>query len=430
MNNLNQLKADKAPILLSSTPQEQIIDHQKVIETLWRKNAECSFNIKDVNSKLLELQKDLDEKLFTRRLGADTLTLNSEYSGTPTGIGTIYYDPHDKTISAILENSTLQIGQESYILCLNKTESTITNGSVVFINGAQGNRPTIALADADNYDDSTRVIGVATHDILKNEEGMITISGLVRDLSTSSLTEGNKLYVSTTPGQFTESIPANGKARVIIGYVVKSHASDGWICVKVENDKYMFGDPQNGNHSVFEDDGTLVHKGNSRTHEDLNFDVLNSGGNPTTIPDYVLVNDIPYREFTSSNNQTCGGTKEIPHAAYLSGQTLVPHLHCFLKGGEASGTTGVTFTLYWDLRQTTGVTSGNITVSATSAQLVANPYKLDLYAVSGFACSTELGGQLGMRLARTAGNAGDVIATTYGVHVEYDMLGSRSASTK
>jgi hypothetical protein len=46
----------------------------------------------------------------------------------------------------------LQIGQETVIRVVNNTASTITNGSVVYLTGASGVFPTVALAKADAID--------------------------------------------------------------------------------------------------------------------------------------------------------------------------------------------------------------------------------------------------------------------------------------
>jgi hypothetical protein len=162
--------------------------------------------------------------------------------------------------------------------------------------------------------------------------------------------------------------------------------------------------------------------------EDLNFSPDSSGGNPVTLPDYVTINNVTHREFTSANNQTCGDAKELPHS-YKLGSALSPHAHIFLKSGESAGTTGVTFTLFWELRQTTGTTSGSTTMSATSAQLTANANKVDIYD-GDFAGAATLGAQLTLRLARTAGDAGDIIVTTYGVHYEADAIGSNAETSK
>jgi len=165
-------------------------------------------------------------------------------------------------------------------------------------------------------------------------------------------------------------------------------------------------------------------------YEDLNFDPIRSGGPVATRPDEVTINNVFHKEFTSANNQLCGSGQEIPHN-YKLGTVLNPHAHIFLKSGESAGTTGVTFTVYWELRQSTGTTSGSVTMSATSAQLGTTAGANTLF-ISGntFAGSSELGAQLSLTIARTAGDAEDIIVTTYGVHYEKDTPGSRTISTK
>lgn len=164
--------------------------------------------------------------------------------------------------------------------------------------------------------------------------------------------------------------------------------------------------------------------------EDLNFDPDRSGGPVATRPDDVTINNVFHKEFTSANNQLCGAAQEVPHNYKLS-SNLYPHCHIFLKSGESVGTTGVTFTFYWELRIPTGTISGSATLSATSAQLgtTAGANKLDLYGVP-FSGSADLGAQLSVVIARTGGDAGDVIVITYGVHYEKDTPGSRQSTSK
>jgi hypothetical protein len=201
-----------------------------------------------------------------------------------------------------------------------------------------------------------------------------------------------------------------------------------------QGDNVIFGTGRFGgasHYSEFEADGTLHMVGNATVYEDLNFDPSSSGGPAATLPDYVTINNVVHREFTSANNQLCGDGEEMPHKYKLS-SIIYPHIHIFLKNLESVGTTGVTFTLYWELRQSTGTTSGSVPLSATSVQLgtTAGANKLDLYDVTGFAGAAELGSQLTLKLARTAGNAGDIVVTTYGVHYEIDTVGSRTITSK
>jgi len=165
-------------------------------------------------------------------------------------------------------------------------------------------------------------------------------------------------------------------------------------------------------------------------YEDLNFNPDQAGGVPATVPDDIVINNVFHKEFTSANNQLCGSGAELPHKYKLS-TTLTPHIHIFLKSGESVGTTGVTFTLYWELRQSTGTTSGSVALSATSANL-GTTSGANKFTINGtaFAGSAELGGQLSLTLARTGGDAGDIVVTTFGVHYAIDTPGSRTITTK
>ena len=123
--------------------------------------------------------------------------------------GRLFYDNEDKTLAIYndIPGVTHQVGQELYIRVVNKTGSTILNGTVVYISGTQGNRPTVDLA-VPEHEISEKVIGLATHDILNNQEGLITTFGLVRGVDTSGWSAGDSLYVShLSPGLLTNEIP-------------------------------------------------------------------------------------------------------------------------------------------------------------------------------------------------------------------------------
>jgi len=164
-------------------------------------------------------------------------------------------------------------------------------------------------------------------------------------------------------------------------------------------------------------------------YEDLNFDPANQGVSAAGWPDYVVVGDVVHSEFTSANNQYVGSGQEIPHSYKLS-TILYPHIHIFLKSGESEGTTGVQFTFYWELRSGSGVTTGSVVLSATSAELVAGTNLITIYDSTGFAGPASKGAQIRAKLARTGGDAEDVIVTTYGIHFAIDTVGSRTIASK
>lgn len=210
----------------------------------------------------------------------------------------------------------------------------------------------------------------------------------------------------------------------------KVYRFDGsvWASV-IETTTATIGDVAGGDYIEIESDGSIEYHGDATVWEDLNFGILDTGVPVATQPDDVQIGNVWYKEFTSSNNQLCAHQREIPHEATLS-QTLYGHLHCFLKSGESAGTTGVTFTLYWELRQSAGTTNGSLTLTATSAELTANPDIFRVTEGTGLAGPSVLGGQIALTLSRTAGDAGDVIVTTYGFHYEKDREGSRTIDTK
>ena len=147
---------------------------------------------------------------------------------------TLSWNATDQTLDMPLDGVTIQLGQETVARVVNKTGSTINNGQVVRASGAQGGRMTVTVASNVSDSLSATVLGVATETIANNAEGFITLTGLVRDIDTSALTEGAPIYL-TTNGGMTTTQPITPAHLVLIGYCVRSHASVGSIFVKPQN---------------------------------------------------------------------------------------------------------------------------------------------------------------------------------------------------
>ena len=164
--------------------------------------------------------------------GLDSLLFDTTPESVPTGVGAVSWNPDEGTLDIQQPNGvTLQVGQETQIHVVNKSGATIPNGAVVYLTGAQGNRPTVALAEADVLSHS-HAIAVATQALANNAEGYVTLLGLVRELNTAAFTEGAALYLSDTPGGLTATAPTSRVVR--IGFVVRSHATVGSILVAIE----------------------------------------------------------------------------------------------------------------------------------------------------------------------------------------------------
>ena len=152
--------------------------------------------------------------------------------------GQIHWDDGDKTLELDTEVTDvhIQLGQEQVVRVTNKTGVLIPNGSVVYIDGAQGNRPTISLAKADAEATSSKTMGMTTHDIGINATGYVTTVGLVRGLQTQTFTEGSVLWLSdSVAGSYSETRPTSPNHATAIGICVTSNNGAGVILVRVQN---------------------------------------------------------------------------------------------------------------------------------------------------------------------------------------------------
>jgi hypothetical protein len=147
--------------------------------------------------------------------------------------GNMYWDETDKTlvIQQGVDDVALQVGQEMYIRVRNATGSTITDGQVVYISSQTGNRPNVILAKADSTTTS-EFIGIATHDIEDNSDGLIAVFGNVRGIDTSAFSAGDDLYLSAaTAGALTATPPASPNLVIKVGRVLVSNVATGEILV-------------------------------------------------------------------------------------------------------------------------------------------------------------------------------------------------------
>lgn len=164
-------------------------------------------------------------------LTADSVTINS---GTA-GIGTMSWNTEDETVDLVISpDVTLQLGQEQVMTVRNLSGADIANGTVVRVTGASGNKVTVDLADNSNETASASSYGVATRPISNNSTGFVTTSGLVRNLDTSAFTEGSAIWLGTN-GEFVAVKPQTPAHLVHIGWVVRSHTTEGMILVHVNN---------------------------------------------------------------------------------------------------------------------------------------------------------------------------------------------------
>ena len=155
--------------------------------------------------------------------------------------GRLFYNSDSHAIVAYNDESEIgqRLGQEEYLRVRNSTGATITAGTPVIITGTYSSvAPTIAPGNAVTSTNS-KVVGLATHDIENNSFGYITTHGVVRDIDTSSFTDGDEIFLSTVSATVTATCPVIPNYCMPIGYIIKSDATTG--CILVQLGKHRIG---------------------------------------------------------------------------------------------------------------------------------------------------------------------------------------------
>ena len=135
------------------------------------------------------------------------------------------------------DNVTLEVGQEEVLYV--KASEAISLGDVVMFAGAQGDHLLIQKADVTVVGFRQEwVIGVAQQDFANNEFGYAASFGKVRNVNTSSFSEGDLLWLSsTTPGALTNVEPTKPACSVLVAAVTRSHQNQGTIFVRPSTTK-------------------------------------------------------------------------------------------------------------------------------------------------------------------------------------------------
>jgi hypothetical protein len=179
------------------------------------------------------------------RIENDTIILDSlNYLQFRTGsaldgsVGRVQWNDTDGTLTLLLKggNVTLQIGEKEVSLVKHADNTGLTEGKVVYIVGADGTNKTVryALATADAT--SATTFGLMAESATGGNKAFCTTFGLVRNLNTTNLTEGDIVWLSAdTAGAMTAVRPTAPKHGVMIGFCVRKHATQGAIFVQVQN---------------------------------------------------------------------------------------------------------------------------------------------------------------------------------------------------
>jgi len=118
----------------------------------------------------------------------------------------------------------------------NNTGATLTKGTIVYIDGGQGNLPTVTKAIATSDPTSAQTFGFINVDLTNNNNGYVTIIGRLENIDTQAFANGTQLYLSgVTAGTYTSTKPQAPIHLVYVAIVVRSHPTQGVLEVKIQN---------------------------------------------------------------------------------------------------------------------------------------------------------------------------------------------------
>jgi hypothetical protein len=121
-------------------------------------------------------------------------------------------------------------------LVRNQTGATLTKGTIVYINGGSGNKPTVTKAIATSDATSAQTYGVVQANIGNNKNGYVVVIGSLEGLNTSAYAPGTQLYLSSTvAGTWTSTKQLAPAHLVYVGIVVRQHVNQGVVEVKIQN---------------------------------------------------------------------------------------------------------------------------------------------------------------------------------------------------
>jgi hypothetical protein len=147
------------------------------------------------------------------------------------GGGDMYKSTYDVDNDGIVDGS-----ETTQIIVRNSTGSTLLKGQVVYLSGATGNRPNAVLSQANTEATSSKTIGIVIANIANNSDGYIAVNGTLHNLDTSAFTAGDAVWLSaTTAGAYTSTIPSEPNHTVFIGYIARSHPTQGRLVIAIQN---------------------------------------------------------------------------------------------------------------------------------------------------------------------------------------------------
>ncbi len=315
-------------------------------------------------------------------------------------------------------NLTIQLGQEQASLIYNGTGATLTKGQVVYINGAQGQRPSVALANNSSDATSASTFGIVAETIANGAEGFVVTLGYIKGIDTSAFSQGAALWLGSTAGTVTTTKPIAPNHIVLVGYCVSSHATSGKIFVKVQNG-YELDEIHDVLISNKTDNDVLIYNSTTdvwqnKAQSNLNAGTVTNGVYTTgSYSNPSWITSLDYSKLTGTiptwNQNTTGTAANVTGiVAVANGGTGVSTITGLVKGnGTSAFSAAVSGTDYIPTDGTGATGTWGISITGNAATVTNGVYTNGSYADPTWITSiagSKVSGNI-------AGNAGNVTGT-------------------
>jgi len=174
----------------------------------------------------------------------------------------------------------------------NADSVTITKGQPVYAFGASGDRMSVKLANNSSEATSSKTVGlVFSNSIAPGGLGFVITQGVLSNVNTAAFNPGDTLYVGSSAGTLTKTMPYAPNHLTRIGIVERANAGNGLIYVFVQNgfqlDELSDVDitttpPANNDILIYSSGTTLWNNKNIFTAINLKRDYLIAGNQTTT----------------------------------------------------------------------------------------------------------------------------------------------------
>ena len=237
----------------------------------------------------------------------------------------------------------------------NNTGSTLAPFTVVYINGALGNKATVAKSQANAESTSAGTYAITEASIANNADGNVIVAGVLSGIDTSAFADGDKLYLSpTVAGGVTTTKPSAPSHLVYIGVITRSHPTLGTVSVRIQNG-YELGEIHDVALSSEANNDLLVYETSTTLWKNKSFSTLG-----------LLTSSSASSVYAPIANPTFTGTVTIPSGASISGYVTTSSLASYapLASPALTGTPTVP----------TALTADSSTTIASTAFVKAQGY--------------------------------------------------------